>query len=175
MLRIAILGPSGSGKSTQGKRLARLLGIPYVYTGKELRKLAKENTTVGRKVKSVLDAGDFIRDKELSREIYKKILPEGDFLVDGTPRTKDQLEVFQENYPLTHVIYINVTDSAVVSRLLRRGRHDDNEAAIRNRLSNFRKDAKAIVGAYKKEGILHEVDGSGPKKAVWERIRKIFK
>src|SRR3989344_186450 len=57
-------------------------------------------------------------------------------------------------------------------RLLLRGRHDDNEAAIDSRLDWFDEDVMPIVDYYKKDGRLIEVNGEHDPKEVFSELEK---
>ena len=54
---IFFLGKPGGGKSTQAKILSARTGWSSVSAGAQLRKIAVEDSLVGRKIKSEIDAG----------------------------------------------------------------------------------------------------------------------
>jgi adenylate kinase len=62
------------------------------------------------------------------------------------------------------------------SRLLRRaeleGRSDDNEAAIRTRMQEYRKKTQPLIDHYRAAGVLAEVDGLGSVDQVAKRIQE---
>ena len=62
-MRIIMLGGPGSGKSTYSEYLVKHFRIPHVYTGDMMRDLAKQDTPIGRKVRSALDKGNYVDTK----------------------------------------------------------------------------------------------------------------
>ena len=60
--RLLIVGPPGAGKGTQAARLSALFEIPAIATGDIFRYNIKNGTPLGIKVKSIVDAGDYVPD-----------------------------------------------------------------------------------------------------------------
>ncbi len=87
----------GSGKGTQGKLLAERHDLTVFETGGALRKLAQEDSELGQKVKSIIEAGKLVPN-EVVMEIIEDFmgkLPEGKtVLFDGIPRKMEQAETF---------------------------------------------------------------------------------
>ena len=54
---IVMMGKPGSGKGVQSELLAKETGFKVFSTGARLREMAKQNTSVGRKVKEVIESG----------------------------------------------------------------------------------------------------------------------
>ncbi|MBD3157141.1 AAA family ATPase, partial [Candidatus Peregrinibacteria bacterium] len=57
---IILFGIQGSGKGTQGKLLKQRYNTAYFETGAELRRLASEDSDLGRKVKEIIEAGRLV-------------------------------------------------------------------------------------------------------------------
>lgn len=96
---IVLLGIQGSGKGTQSKFLQDQYGLIYFETGKELRKLSSEDSELGQKVKSIIEAGHLVPSEVVMDIIadFMSKLPEGaQVLFDGIPRKKDQAESFEQ-------------------------------------------------------------------------------
>ena len=171
-LRILIIGPQGSGKTTQSKLLSEYLGVPYIETGEHLRKLSKENTFLGRKVKDILDKGEMVSD-DLAAEIVEKRLKAKDvingFVMNGYPRNLNQIKLFKQSFD--KVLYIEIDDREALNRLLKRGREDDTSELIKKRLSDYHKLTKPILEYYQKLGILETVDGVNTIDATADEIR----
>ena len=75
------------------------------------------------------------------------------FLIDGYPREVAQGQEFEKAIaPCTKIIYFEVSDETMTSRLLNRGktsgRADDNEETIKKRLDTFHQHSKPVVQAY---------------------------
>lgn len=90
---LILFGMQGSGKGTQSKFISERCSLSVFETGAELRRLAAEDSELGRKVKSIIEAGHLV-PTEVVMEIvlnFLQNLPEGNAaLFDGIPRSKDQ-------------------------------------------------------------------------------------
>jgi adenylate kinase len=80
------------------------------------------------------------------------------FLIDGYPREVEQAISFERDVAkCTFIIYFEVSDDVMVTRLLERGktsgRADDNEETIKQRLVTFHNHSQPIMDAYKEKVI----------------------
>ena len=98
-MRLILLGPPGAGKGTQASAIVKRYNIPHISTGDIFRLNIKENTPLGKEVKSYLDDGILVPD-ELVVDIVKDRLKKSDcangFILDGYPRTINQAEVLDK-------------------------------------------------------------------------------
>ena len=100
-------------------------------------------------------------------------------MMDGFPRDLAQAEALDKlldkiNQPLDAVLFIDVDYEEIVKRLLGRGRADDNEETIRNRLRVFEEKTAPLIDYYKRKGLLHTVKGTGTVDDISARIRSIL-
>jgi len=180
--RLLIVGPPGAGKGTQAVRLAETYGIPAIATGDIFRANIKNETPLGVQVKAIIDAGDYVSD-ELTNALVKSRLEEADaregFLLDGYPRTLDQVAFLEEllagkGQSLDAVIQLVADQDEVVARLrnraLEQGRTDDTEDAIRHRQEVYLRETNPLIAVYEARGLLVEVDGLGEIDEVAARI-----
>src|SRR5690554_4760576 len=180
--RMLIVGPPGAGKGTQAARLSERFGIPTISTGDIFRSNIANQTELGVKVKEIVDSGDYVPD-ELTNALVADRLTEDDalvgFLLDGYPRTTDQVEFLdafleEREQKLDAVIRLVADTDEIVQRLRRRaveqGRTDDTEDAIRHRQEVYRRETEPIIAAFGDRGILVEVDGLGAVDEITERI-----
>jgi adenylate kinase len=136
--RLLIVGPPGAGKGTQAARIAERFGIPTISTGDIFRKNIAEQTELGKQVKAIVDAGDYVPDS-LTNALVTDRLSEADaaggFLLDGYPRTTDQVRYLTEllgshGHSLDAVIRLVADEDEIVRRLrqraLEQGRVDDS-------------------------------------------------
>lgn len=96
---IVLFGIQGSGKGTQGQYLVQNFNLQLFETGAELRKLSQEDSDLGRKVKSIIEAGHLVPTEVVMEiiENFMKHLPDGtNVLFDGIPRKADQAEAFNK-------------------------------------------------------------------------------
>jgi len=180
--RLLIVGPPGAGKGTQATRLTTTYGIPAIATGDIFRANIKNETDLGKQVKAIIDAGDYVPDS-LTNDLVANRLQEADavdgFLLDGYPRTLDQLGFLdgilaESGGALDAVIQLMVDPNEVVSRLLKRaheeGRSDDTEETIRHRQSLYSRETAPLIAVYKDRGLVIEVDALGVVDEVSDRI-----
>jgi adenylate kinase len=181
-MRLLIIGPPGAGKGTQSVLIAQKLEIPAISTGDIFRYNVKNETDLGQKAKSYMDAGEYVPDS-LTNELVRDRLGHDDagtgFLLDGYPRTKAQVDTLDEilaeqSVSLDGVILLEANQDELVSRLANRakeqGRTDDSEEVIRHRLDLYLEETAPLVNLYSERGILAKVDGLGEIDEVTERI-----
>ena len=182
MTRLLIVGPPGAGKGTQAVLIAERLGIPTISTGDIFRSNIKNETDLGKQVKAIVDNGDYVPDT-LTNALVADRLAEDDaregFLLDGYPRTPDQVSYLDEllaadGHRLDAVIRLVADEDEVVRRLTQRaveqGRVDDSEEAIRHRQVVYRRETEPLIEAFRERDLLVEVDGLGTVDEVAERI-----
>lgn len=98
-MRLILLGPPGAGKGTQASAIVKRYNIPHISTGDIFRLNIKENTPLGKEVKSYLDAGILVPDElvvDIVKDRLKKSDCENGFILDGYPRTINQAEVLDK-------------------------------------------------------------------------------
>ena len=180
--RLLLIGPPGAGKGTQAARLAEAFAIPAISTGDIFRSNVKEKTELGRQAKAFMDAGDNLPDS-LTNALVRDRLEAADaqpgFLLDGYPRTADQVRELDEflasnGTALNAVIELVADPDVVVERLRRRaieqGRSDDDEAVVRHRLEVYGEQTAPLVDLYDGRGVLVKIDAIGEVATVTERI-----
>ncbi|MBC7442338.1 MAG: adenylate kinase [Ramlibacter sp.] len=182
MTRLLLIGPPGAGKGTQAERLSEAFDVPAISTGDIFRFNVKNNTELGVKVKAFIDAGAYVPDS-LTNEIVSDRLKQADavkgFLLDGYPRTADQVQELDrlleaDGTALDAVVLIVADTEEVVSRLLKRaaeqGRADDTADVIRHRLSVYEEQTAPLIDLYGSRGLVVTVDGLGAVDEVTGRI-----
>lgn len=174
MTRLIFLGPPGAGKGTQAQALVKSRTIPHISTGDILRVAVAQKTALGLQAVAYMDAGDLVPDS-LILEIVRDRLAQPDtasgWLLDGFPRTVTQATFLDQllqdiNQSCDSVINLDVPDELLVQRLLERGRQDDNEEVILNRLGVYRRQTAPLIDFYQDREILITIDGSQPIEEV---------
>jgi adenylate kinase len=118
--KILLMGPQGSGKGTQADLLSDKIGIPAYSMGQLLRDEVASDSNIGKKVASILEAGELV-DDEVAAEVLKKRLEndeeaENGYILDGYPRNMSQFRAFDFDDP-TDVMVLEVPDEASIERL----------------------------------------------------------
>ncbi len=174
MMRLVLLGPPGAGKGTQALLLAEKLNVPHISTGDLFRANIGEGTPLGVEAKQYIDAGELV-PTDVTARMVKSRLEEEDagsgFLLDGFPRTVEQAQILAElleekGLTLDGVLNFEISTDVVVERMLARGREDDNEEVIRNRLKVYDEETKPLIDHYgdaiitvDAEGGVEEING----------------
>ena len=182
MTRLLLIGPPGAGKGTQAAKLAEAFKIPAISTGDIFRENVKNETELGKQAKAFMDRGEYVPDS-LTNALVQDRLDWDDaangFLLDGYPRTADQVEeldriLSEKGDSLSAVVLITADTDEVVRRLLNRaqeqGRADDTEDVIRRRLEVYAEQTAPLIEVYSNRQLVVEVDGLGAVEVVTSRI-----
>ena len=97
-MKLILLGPPGAGKGTQAKYICERYKIPQISTGDMLRSAITEGSELGKRVKSIMDAGELVSDALIIELVNSRIVSEdcvNGFLFDGFPRTIPQAQALQ--------------------------------------------------------------------------------
>ncbi|MDP2637925.1 MAG: nucleoside monophosphate kinase [Candidatus Levybacteria bacterium] len=178
-MKLILIGIQGAGKSTQGNLLSEKLNVPYLSTGHIFREMAKEKTPLGRYIKEIMNAGYLIPDEktvEIVSEYLKKPEYKNGYILDGFPRTVDQVKMFENG--VDKVIYLRVSDKEALWRLSYRdngGREDETLPAIRKRIELFHQLTEPVLDCYRQKGILVEIDGERPIEDIFKKILEKIK
>ena len=182
MSRFLLIGPPGAGKGTQAALLANAYSIPAISTGDIFRANVKNETELGLKVKSIMDRGEYVPDSltnELIRDRLAQADAEAGFLLDGYPRTNDQVneldDILGSQHRVLDAVVLLVADTdELVRRLLKRAqeqdRADDTEDVIRHRQNVYLEQTQPLIEIYSARSLVVEIDGLGQVGEVTERI-----
>jgi len=179
-LTIIFIGPQGSGKGTQIDLLCERLKsqvdqlpITHIQTGVPFRALAaaggytatvvKEMVETGKLVPNVLTnalvVAEFIRQHEAAAHV----------LFDGYPRDIEQAKTCEDIFSLygrreVHVVYLDTPEDVVTARMLERGRSDDTEAVIAERLRQYKAATEPLIAYYeaRPHTTVHRINGALP-------------
>lgn len=178
-MNIILLGAPGSGKGTQSQNLSALYNLNHLSTGDLLRAEITANTPLGQQAKTIMDSGNLVSDDIVIAMIANRLNQQGT-LFDGFPRTLNQAQALDtllathNNSQIDYVIELDVDQEEIIQRMLARGRADDNEHTIRNRLNVYNQQTKPLIDYYQQQNKHHKIDGSGAIEDITARIQTII-
>ena len=176
-MRIVMLGGPGSGKSTYTEYLIRHFQINHIYPGGMLRKEVENNTEIGKRVKEILAKGQFVPN-DIVLDLIKKSVSESPngYVLDGWPRYMQQVRDMEaSNIGVDFAVFLDVSREEVLKRLLARGRADDTEEIINNRIDLYKRETGPVVEYFRdKQGFLEiKAQGDTPENIANNIIRRI--
>ena len=129
-INVVIMGPQGSGKGTQARLLAEKYDLQLFETGDILRKIARQNTKLGRMINKIINKkGEIVpwnlmKEKILSKKI-DELEKEKGIVFDGTPRILKEAVFWErklkkKNRKIDYVFYIDISKKESIRRLSNR-------------------------------------------------------
>jgi adenylate kinase len=186
VIRILLIGPPGAGKGTQAALLARHFGIPAISTGDIFRENVRNETPLGLEAKAFMDRGEYVPDS-LTNALVRDRLNQEDaaagFLLDGYPRTIDQVEelddILEETKKKLDVVVQLTADSEELLRRLsgraqEQGRSDDTPDVIKRRLDVYEEQTAPLIDIYASRSLVAKVNGLGEIGDVTNRIIEVL-
>ena len=185
MFNLILFGPPGSGKGTQSENIIAAFGLQHLSTGNLLRSEITNQTPLGLKAKTLMDAGQLVPDEVVIGMVdnFMSAHPEAKgFLFDGFPRTTAQCVALdallkQKSSEINVVLALEVGEAELVKRLLGRGatsgRSDDtNETIIRARIQEYHDKTTAVATYYAQFNKVVAVKGEGTVESIYADLKK---
>ena len=177
---ILMFGGPGCGKGTQGAVLGMMPNMVHLSSGDVFRSLDKESD-LGKEFLSYSTKGLLVPD-ELTVRVVKSYLDQkraaGEIdpdyhtlILDGIPRTKEQVGLIDDFTDVKRVVYLMMEDrDALVARLAGRAqkanRPDDADPdVIRKRIEVYEQQTAPVIEEYAKK-LVAKVNADQPPLAV---------
>lgn len=192
MYTCIFIGRSGCGKGTQAKRLIEKLEslpdkIPAVYieTGRVFREFITGPAYTQQLAREVIEVGgrqpDFLAVWNWASTLIKETTGREHIIFDGAPRSPLEagvvdtaMKYYKRQTPA--IVYLNVSKNWAFERLKGRGRHDDDDAKINNRLAWFDRDVLPTLEYYKQNSEYRFLDINGEQpvddvsRDIWQAL-----
>ncbi len=118
-----MMGPPGGGKGTYSSRISEEFEIPHVATGDIFRDEVDKGSELGKKIEEYLEEGELVPDKTVNDVVRKRLSkPDCDdgFILDGYPRTLNQVNALAEIKDIDLLINLDVSEEVIIERLSNR-------------------------------------------------------
>jgi Adenylate kinase and related kinases len=170
-MNLIIFGPPGAGKGTQSKFIVKKFQMFQLSTGEFLRNEISSNTTIGKKISSIINTGSLVSDDIVSNLIEKVVSNSkyhNNIIFDGYPRSLNQAKNLDNllkkyNQKISLVLKLSVSLETIKKRISERRnlekRSDDNEEIAVKRYQTYEKSTEPVIEFYKKLNLLKVVDG----------------
>ena len=104
------------------------------------------------------------------------------YLIDGFPRNKENLEVWQKMMgdiiEVPFVLFLEANEDAMIERILERaktsGRDDDNMESLKKRFAVFKNESLPVVEFFEKIGKVRSVNALGGIEEIHSNVKKQF-
>ena len=170
-MNIVIFGPPGAGKGTQSNLLVKKFSLYQLSTGELLRKEIQNQTGLGNKISSIINAGNLVSDKIVGNLIEKYIsndIYNNRLIFDGYPRNLVQarnldMVLKKYNQKIHIVLKLSVSLETIKKRIMERKdlekRADDSEKIAIKRYETYENNIKPVIDFYKQSNLLKVVNG----------------
>ncbi|CAK9114394.1 unnamed protein product [Durusdinium trenchii] len=184
---VFVLGGPGAGKGTQCERISQTFGYHHLSAGDLLREERKrQGSEYGQLIESFIKEGKLVPVEIvvnlLKQAMEKRGWSQGKFLVDGFPRSFENMEGWKEvlggKVNVKFALFFDCSEAVMEARILERGktsgRADDNSEAIRKRLATFKEESVPVVEYLKSQSLLRQVQCEKAVEEVWKDVRALF-
>ncbi len=161
---VLFIGPQGSGKGTQVTNLIDYIksedadaSVIHLQTGEGFRALKNSDTFMAQQITELIESGqlvpDFLTTAVVVNELKDKMGEDTHLMLDGFPRNVTQAEFLDEllqfyGREAMTVVYLDTPEEVVRERMMGRGRSDDTEDSINERLAQYRVQTEPLIDYY---------------------------
>ena len=119
-MNLVFLGPPGAGKGTIAKVAKNALNVPHISTGDLFRENIKNETELGKEVKSILASGGLVPDSVTIKMVEERLSRDdcrNGYILDGFPRTIAQAEALSTLSNVEGVVNFVLSEEEIIKRL----------------------------------------------------------
>lgn len=183
---VFVLGAPGAGKGTQCSLISNEFGFVHLSAGDLLREeRQRPGSEYGEMIEEKIRNGEIVPVEVTCSLIHKAMLKSGktQFLIDGFPRNKDNLEgwqkVMSDKAKLLFVLFFECSRELCTQRCLNRGaagsgRSDDNLESLKKRFNTYLNDTMPIIEHYDAQGLVRRVNSENPPEEVFKDVKQVF-
>ena len=182
---VFVLGGPGAGKGTMCELAESQLGWKHLSTGDLLRAELEAGGPTAATIEEFMTAGKLVPNEitvtllQSAMERVTRSTGKNNFLLDGFPRSLDNLEawyeIFGRDAELPKMLYFECPYAVLEKRIMGRakysGRSDDNVESVKLRFDTFKAETLPIVKLFKGKGRCVEVDTSQGRQEVYDLVR----
>lgn len=183
---ILFYGKSGSGKGTQAKKLVEVLGEDktlYIETGARIRQFMNKDGFTSERTKELIDEGGLLPEF-LPIWIWANVLVEEytndkHLILDGLARRVHESSILDTTFKFYKIekptiILIDVSREWAKKHLLERGRADDTEESVEERLDWYDENVTPAMNFFKDNSYYNfiTVNGEQTIDEVHEEIKQ---
>lgn len=173
------VGRTGSGKETQARLLVDKIGATLFMTGGRFREMIAKGDYLATRIREDYDRGLLMPPwfaVYLFQEFALDLPADRHGVCEGTGRSEHEAEYVEEvcnwlKRPYT-VFNLEVSEASVMERSMKRGRSDglDQEAVIKTRLEEYRKQTQPAIDYFRGLGKLVDIDGEPSVEAIHAEV-----
>lgn len=120
-MQIILLGAPGSGKGTVSSLLCKQHNLMHISTGDLFRAALQKDDDFAKQIKEFVLSGayvpDWITNKIADEAINQAKQNYSGFILDGYPRTINQVEHLKQHVDITNVILLEVDEETLFKRI----------------------------------------------------------
>jgi adenylate kinase len=188
---VLFFGPQGAGKGTQVKLLIDFLkgksdrGVIHIDMGQLLRNMVAGGGYSAELTKQVIEVGrrmpDFMPIYLTTDALVKQFSGEEHIIADGLARGPDQTRGWDDAMVFYgrsdyQIVSLELSEEESIKRLVKRGRNDDTEEAIKQRLGWHRAEVEPQLELMASRGrTVHRINGEGAIEDIHQDILAALK
>jgi adenylate kinase len=130
-------------------------------------------------VKQSLEHGQLAPSAVVTQLVVEQLVdPNGQYILDGFPRSMENVTDWnaqtQNKYNVEFCVEFTCDRHTLISRMIGRGRDDDNTHNITQRLFVYNKTTMPVIDYYYRKGWLWKINAADKLDQVWHNTKDVF-